>query len=198
MESLFPELFRPENVPGVYSVKFIALESPLAPVSYCFAVTKFGHTCIAENAHGICAMSFGQDKVEAAAHVLKRFPRLPLVTEPGHCSAVALELLQNPFQEKELSLAVHGTTFQKLVWQALTHIGFGRTESYGMLANRLNVLKGARAVGTAAGANPVAFFIPCHRLVNATGTTGEYRWGASRKVQLLLWEKEMIQSVHQH
>ena len=104
----------------------------------------------------------------------------------------ALAVLEDPFQDLQVTVVVNGTAFQKKVWRLLGDYGVGRQTTYGQLAARLSVLKGARAVGTALGANPVAFFIPCHRVLNANGASGHFRWGASRKKAMLDWERSLL------
>ncbi len=64
----------------------------------------------------------------------------------------------------------------------------GTLTTYGQLANLINNPKASRAVGTAVGANPVAYLIPCHRVIRASGLIGEYRWGSTRKRSMLSWE----------
>lgn len=88
-----------------------------------------------------------------------------------------------------LQVCVSGTPFQLQVWRALTDIGMGTCETYGALAKRIGRPGAARAVGSAAAANTIALFIPCHRLVPAHGGGGAYRWGAAMKHQLLEAER---------
>lgn len=83
-----------------------------------------------------------------------------------------------------------GTDFQKSVWKALNQIPFGETVSYKAIAERIGNPKANRAVGTAVGANPISVIIPCHRVIQASGTAGNYRWGADRKLRLLDAEQE--------
>ena len=81
-----------------------------------------------------------------------------------------------------------GTAFQQRVWQALLTIPYGKTVSYGELA-RMVGCKSAQAVGQAVGANPIALFIPCHRVIAAHGKLGGYAYGQEIKRQLLEWER---------
>ena len=87
-----------------------------------------------------------------------------------------------------LSLFVQGTNFQINVWQALLNIKEGEVASYGEIAKIMGKPKAARAVGTAIGANPVAFIIPCHRVIRQSGSLGGYRWGVTRKHAMLARE----------
>jgi len=81
-----------------------------------------------------------------------------------------------------------GSAFQKRVWQALLTIPYGETLSYGEIAQMVGC-KSAQAVGQAVGANPIALFIPCHRVIAAHGQLGGYAYGQEIKRQLLEWEK---------
>jgi methylated-DNA-[protein]-cysteine S-methyltransferase len=82
----------------------------------------------------------------------------------------------------DLPLAATGTEFQQRVWAALTEIPYGRTESYGRVAQRLGLVPGAsRAVGLANGANPISIVVPCHRVIGASGSLTGYGGGLDRK-----------------
>jgi methylated-DNA-[protein]-cysteine S-methyltransferase len=88
--------------------------------------------------------------------------------------------------EFDLPTDPHGTGFQLRVWTALTEIPYGRTESYGRVAQRLGLVPGAsRAVGLANGANPISIVVPCHRVIGANGTLTGYGGGLDRKRFLL-------------
>lgn len=82
-------------------------------------------------------------------------------------------------------LAPSGTTFQQKVWQALMTVDCGTTTSYSAIASQIQQAKAQRAVGSAIAANPITLLVPCHRVVRASGTTGQYRWGSDRKQALL-------------
>ena len=83
---------------------------------------------------------------------------------------------------------VCGTNFQLRVWRALLEVPCGCLVSYGQLASAIGQPNAARAVGSAVGANPLAYLIPCHRVIRETGVLGEYRWGRERKRALVAWE----------
>src|SRR6185295_1244900 len=87
-----------------------------------------------------------------------------------------------------LALYVRGTGFQLQVWRALLAAPPGQLTTYQALAARIGRPTAARAVGNAVGANPVAWLIPCHRVIRGLGTFGGYRWGRARKRVMLGWE----------
>ena len=88
-----------------------------------------------------------------------------------------------------LPLLLKGTNFQLKVWEALLRIRSGSVATYEDVARAIDAPTAARAVGSAVGHNPVAFVIPCHRVIRASGAFGDYRWGAERKKAILGWEQ---------
>ena len=91
-------------------------------------------------------------------------------------------------REFDLPLRLHGTVFQKRVWQELTEIPYGTTWSYGQLAKRLGNPNASRAVGLANGQNPISILVPCHRVIGANGSLTGYGGGLERKSWLLAHE----------
>lgn len=89
-----------------------------------------------------------------------------------------------------LPLKPEGTAFRKAVWNALAKIPYGETRSYGDIARAVGKPGGARAVGQANGDNPIPIIIPCHRVINADGSTGGYSGGGGEKVKSFLLELE--------
>lgn len=97
--------------------------------------------------------------------------------------------------DDSIKFNIIGTTFQKNVWQALCQVPTGSTVSYKKIAELIGNPKAVRAVGTACKNNPIAYFIPCHRILLANGDIGQYRWGVGIKRQLL--DRENIANVAQ-
>jgi AraC family transcriptional regulator of adaptative response/methylated-DNA-[protein]-cysteine methyltransferase len=93
-----------------------------------------------------------------------------------------------PGASRQLTLWVHGSNFQQQVWRALLAAGRDSTVSYARLAQDIGRAAACRAVGSAVGANPVAWLIPCHHVLRANGALGGYRWGVERKQAMLAWE----------
>jgi O-6-methylguanine DNA methyltransferase len=105
------------------------------------------------------------------------------------CPLPAAELEAVAKGKHTLPISPKGTPFQVSVWKQLDGIPFGTTRTYGEIAARLGSPNKARAVGSAVGANPVAWLVPCHRILPANGSIGNYRWGADAKERLLTWER---------
>jgi AraC family transcriptional regulator of adaptative response/methylated-DNA-[protein]-cysteine methyltransferase len=98
-------------------------------------------------------------------------------------------VFERPFDPNApISVCVRGTNFQTQVWRALLEIPPGTLTSYATVAAAIGKPRAVRAVGTAIGANPVAFLIPCHRVIRQTGELGGYRWGLPRKQAMYAWE----------
>ena len=95
---------------------------------------------------------------------------------------------------RKLKLHLQGNPFQIKVWQALLRIPFGNISTYASIAEKIQSPKASRAVGTAIAKNPVAFLIPCHRVIRSSGIVGEYHWGSIRKNAILGWEAAKISS----
>ena len=85
-----------------------------------------------------------------------------------------------------------GTAFQIKVWEALLKIPMGDVSTYSSIANQIHNPNASRAVGSAVGDNPVAFLIPCHRVIRSTGEFGQYHWGTIRKTAMLGWEAAKV------
>lgn len=85
----------------------------------------------------------------------------------------------------DVPLSAHGTPFQEDVWAAVANIPYGQTRTYGEVAASSGHPGASRAVGSACNANPLAVFVPCHRVVGANGRLGGYAFGAARKEFLL-------------
>ena len=92
----------------------------------------------------------------------------------------------------DLTLDLHGTPFQRAVWQALLAIPAGATRSYGEIAKALDAPSAVRAVGGAVGRNPVSVIVPCHRVVGSDGSLTGYAGGVDRKRALLAIERAVV------
>lgn len=153
--------------------------------------SPFGECVVAVTDRGICALSFpSADDGDPADEIRGRWPRAAVRQDPRATRPVADRIFE-PLRRRApspLAVFVRGTNFQIKVWEALVRIPPGRVLSYGDVAAAVGTPDAARAVGSAVARNPVAFLIPCHRVIRRTGAFGDYRWGAARKKAILAWE----------
>ena len=128
----------------------------------------------------------GRSEEDAFADLAARYPNATITMD----DAVAEKMARNVFADGEpLPVALYGTPFRRQIWRALLEIPPGTTETYGALAKAAGSPKAARAVGAAVGANPISWFIPCHRALAADGRLHNYHWGVKRKRAMLAYEK---------
>ena len=160
-------------------------------IHYGIQETLFGTTFIATTERGICKIAFLNNKnyVDAVNALKQDWPLTILIEDTESISETASSIFSKaPNKNKPLSLYVRGTNFQVMVWRALLQIPQGHLQSYSSVATAIGKPKALRAVGTAIGANPIAFVIPCHRVIQQSGGIGGYRWGVARKYALQTWE----------
>lgn len=158
-----------------------------------FADSPFGHCLIAKNQRGICHLSFEptRDKSLAVAAIQDEWPNAQLDWDNGVAEGLAATLFDDSRSiepNAKLRAFVKGTEFQVKVWRALLRLPPGHLTTYGNVATEIGNPSSSRAVGTAVGQNPIAYLIPCHRVIQSTGAAGEYRWGADRKKAMIAWE----------
>jgi AraC family transcriptional regulator of adaptative response/methylated-DNA-[protein]-cysteine methyltransferase len=159
--------------------------------------SPFGDCLIAMTSRGICHLGFYDSGVAAARRELEElWPAAELVRDqPGTAAFAARVFKPRSAAGGALPLHLGGTNFQLQVWRALLQIPAGETQSYGALAAEIGSPSAARAVGSAVGANPVAYLIPCHRVLRRGGGIGGYRWGVSRKRAMLALESLQFPAV---
>lgn len=161
-------------------------------IFYGLGDTPFGTALVAATGRGICHLSFTAPGglPAAAAGLRQAWPEAVLRRD----DAAARVLLARVFEDRGrsaqegLSLWVSGSNFQIQVWRALLRIPFAGLLSYRQLAGLIGRPAAARAVGSAVARNPVAFLIPCHRVLRESGDFGDYHWGRGRKMALCGWE----------
>ena len=158
-------------------------------IAWGFHPTPFGECLVGVTARGICHLSFvgPGGRRGALAQLSGRWPRATLREDRGIAARTA-ELAFAGARRGKLALHLAGTNFQLKVWEALLRIPPGAATSYGEVARRIGRSGAARAVAGAVAANPVAWIIPCHRVLRSLGGMGGYRWGLERKQAMLGWE----------
>ncbi|NOX43198.1 MAG: methylated-DNA--[protein]-cysteine S-methyltransferase [Gammaproteobacteria bacterium] len=160
-------------------------------IEYAVHKTPFGSIFIAITSRGICKLSF-LDYSDIDGHLVDLNKKWPLAAiHENHektLNVVDAIFDRNAKLDRPLSLYVSGTNFQVSVWKALLRIPAGAVVSYAQIARAVGRPRSARAVGTAIGANPAAFIIPCHRVIQQSGKLGGYHWGETRMHAIHAWE----------
>ncbi len=157
---------------------------------YDLADTPFGAALmLVTERGGICHLGFVEGSGDAQLVALRKlWPLAEWLKKPGLARQRLGPLFAGGATPAPLSLQVGGSNFRLQVWQALLRVPEGRIVSYRQLAGLAGHPTAVRAVASAVAANPVAWLIPCHRVIRASGDFGEYRWSAERKQAMLAWE----------
>ncbi|NDC42818.1 MAG: methylated-DNA--[protein]-cysteine S-methyltransferase [Chitinophagia bacterium] len=162
-------------------------------INYSFAPTPFGQVVVAATGKGVCHMAFASSQQEALDVLQQQFPRAQYSHHAGSHQQEALRIFTEDWGKPgSIKLHLKGTEFQLKVWETLLKIPVGRLTTYGQLSAHIAHPGASRAVGTAIGNNPVAFLIPCHRVIQSTGLLGGYMWGTTRKAAIIGWEAARI------
>jgi len=163
-------------------------------ISAGFHDTPFGECLLAVTDRGVCGLAFFDgDRDTARRDLQQRWPNAVIDEKPRSTAPVASRIfraleVRDPVGLVPLALLVRGTNFQVKVWKALLRVPPGAVATYEDIAGAIGAPQAVRAVGTAVGRNPVAFLIPCHRVIRTSGALGGYRWGLQRKRAMLAWE----------
>ena len=164
-------------------------------INYCFAESPFGKIIVASTTKGVCHMFFEEDEDSALSDLMFRFPKARYHQVVDKFQQDALFIFQNDWKQlDQIKLHLKGTEFQLKVWEMLLTIPMGELTSYGRVAQKIDKPKASRAVGAAIGSNPVAFLIPCHRVIQTSGNLGGYMWGNTRKSAIIGWEASKVSS----
>lgn len=154
-----------------------------------FRDTPFGKVLLGTTEKGICYMAFVEDPKIALAKLKTKFAQAEFEEKETPFSTEALRIFDNDWTfDSHIKLHIKGTPFQLKVWEALLRIPQGELCTYGQLGKVIHKPQASRAIGTAIGSNPVAYLIPCHRVIRASGIIGGYRWGSDRKENMIAWE----------
>lgn len=158
-------------------------------IRYGFHASPFGEALIGLTERGICHLSFVQEGYPAALMNLETdWKNARFVEDAAATAALVAPIFSQAQSATPLALFVSGTNFQLKVWEALLTIPQGALSSYEQIAAQIGQPAALRAVGTAVGHNPIAYLIPCHRVIRKMGEIGNYRWGPARKKAMLGWE----------
>jgi AraC family transcriptional regulator of adaptative response/methylated-DNA-[protein]-cysteine methyltransferase len=162
-------------------------------IRYQFADSPFGNIVIASTDKGICNLLFVDDRDNGIKQLQKDWPNADFTEGQNE----QIENMQRIFSDDwtnldQVKLHIQGTEFQLKVWEALLKIPAGKLATYSDIAAQIGNPKASRAVGTAIGRNPIAYLIPCHRVIKKVGGIGEYRWGSTRKTAMIGWEAAQL------
>ncbi len=157
-------------------------------IEYGVHPSPFGEAFVAATPRGICMLAFvAPDDAEKPLRELRdRWPHATLRADQRATAPAARSAFGN--DTESLSLYLKGTNFQIRVWEALLRIPPGRVVTYEDIARSIGRPTALRAVGAAIGQNPIAYLIPCHRVLRKSGVFGDYHWGSTRKKAILGWE----------
>ena len=162
-------------------------------INYSYAESPFGNILVASTSKGICYMAFADKEKEALAALQKNFPNAHYKQMVDLIQQNALYIFTHDWKDLDkIKLHLKGTAFQLKVWETLLKIPMGQLSTYGNIAGKLHNPKASQAVGSAVGSNPVAFLIPCHRVIQSTGAFGQYHWGNIRKAAMIGWEAARV------
>jgi AraC family transcriptional regulator, regulatory protein of adaptative response / methylated-DNA-[protein]-cysteine methyltransferase len=177
--------------PGEYKLHGAGLK-----ISYGFHPSPFGECLLALTGRGICGLAFVThgDRQEPLNELRHRWLMADLQEDPDRTSPWVEKIfpLADESSQEPLKLYLNGTNFQIKVWEALLHIPIGNLVTYQEIAAYLGDPKATRAVGHAIGLNPIAFIIPCHRVIRKMGVIGGYHYGPARKKAILGWEMARV------
>lgn len=163
-------------------------------INYSYATSPFGRLIIASTPKGICHLSFFDNAGNDAFEMLRsEYPNAHFSEKTDDFQVNALKIFSSPMNIEVIRVHLKGTDFQLKVWEALLKIPASSLVTYNTIANLINQPSSSRAVGNAIGRNPVAYIIPCHRVIKSTGEFGGYKWNETRKTALIGWEESADQ-----
>jgi AraC family transcriptional regulator of adaptative response/methylated-DNA-[protein]-cysteine methyltransferase len=162
-------------------------------IRYGIHPTPFGRCLIAATERGICSLGFvDASEGRAIDELFAGWEKARMIEDHPATAALASRIFTAERLDAPLPLHLRGTNFQIKVWEALLRIPAGALTTYERLAAGIGAPNALRAVGTAVGHNPIAYLIPCHRVIRRSGAIGEYRWQSARKKAIIGWEAARI------
>lgn len=159
-------------------------------LQYGFYESLFGTVLAASSDYGLVHLSFADNRKHQLQYLHDLLPEACLQNDKGN----QVGLVNNIFQLNEdsphnpIQLHLQGTAFQVQVWQALLRIPAGSLVAYKQVAAAAGKERAVRAAASAVANNPIAYLIPCHRVIRQNGTINQYRWGSTRKAAMIAYE----------
>src|SRR5215467_2523886 len=161
-------------------------------LAYGFHPSPFGDALVMATQRGLAGLAFADpdEKTRALDDMRQRWPRAQFREDAARAAQLGRRIFDPKLwkQDRPLRVVMIGTDFEVRVWETLLKIPMGRVTTYSDIATKIHTPKGARAVGAAVGKNPIAFVVPCHRVIGKGGDLTGYHWGLTRKRAMLGWE----------
>jgi AraC family transcriptional regulator of adaptative response/methylated-DNA-[protein]-cysteine methyltransferase len=161
-------------------------------LAYGFHPSPFGDALVIATKRGLAGLAFADpdEKAGALDDMRRRWPRAQFREDAGRTAPLARRIFDPQLWQRDrpLRIVMIGTDFEVRVWETLLKVPMGRATTYSDIAAKICTPKAARAVGAAVGKNPIAFVVPCHRVIGKSGDLTGYHWGLTRKRAMLGWE----------
>lgn len=161
-------------------------------ISYAFCESPFGECLLATTRRGICYLGFVErgKRSDLRGQLIETWPDSKFIEDPTGAGSIVKDIfsIDRCKQPRPFNLLLKGTNFQINVWKALLNIPKGCLASYQDIALHIGHPRSYRAVANAVAINPIAYLIPCHRVIAKSAKIHHYRWGSARKKALLGWE----------
>lgn len=165
-------------------VSFVPTNQLAGPIYFGWSGSPFGQCFILFQNDTVVGMAFKNDQTENQIETAIKTRFSGNTTKFEHFTTD--KMVENIFfKNMSIKISFFGTQFQANVWKKLLEIPVGKTATYSYIANKIDNSKAVRAVATAIGQNPIAWLIPCHRIIRKSGALGGYRWGIKIKKMML-------------
>jgi AraC family transcriptional regulator of adaptative response/methylated-DNA-[protein]-cysteine methyltransferase len=168
-------------------------------LSYGFHSSPFGDALVVATERGLAGLAFADPEEKAAAldDMRRRWPKAQFRDDRTRTAAYARRIFDPKLwqEHRPLRIVMIGTDFEVRVWETLLKVPLGRAVTYSDIAAKIRIPRAARAVGAAVGRNPIAFVVPCHRVIGKSGDLTGYHWGLTRKRAMLGWEAGQVGAV---
>ena len=152
-------------------------------INFSYAETPFGDVMVASTPKGVCHMAFIESEKKGIERVREQFPNASFTRKVDLLQQSALHVFTDDWSDMaQIRLHLMGTPFQLKVWETLLRIPRGKLSTYADIGRSIGNPNASRAVGSAIGDNPVAYLIPCHRVIRSNGILGGYQWGEVRQL----------------
>jgi AraC family transcriptional regulator of adaptative response/methylated-DNA-[protein]-cysteine methyltransferase len=176
--------------PGEYKSRGAGVD-----IHYGIHVTPFGKCLIATTERGICHLGFiDSSEGKAIDSLVEHWEHATMIEDYKTTAPLVNRIFLGAQPDSPLKLHLRGTNFQIKVWEALLSIPMGALTTYEHIATHIGNPRAVRAVGTAVGDNPIAYLIPCHRVIRKSGEFGNYLYGSARKKAILARELNINRS----